>query len=79
VKSPFVNLVTSTNGWKDTNACQLGVTCELSDTAGLRFGCSFDETSEGDDHFSDPNGSFLYDGKYAADVHLLGLGISRCF
>lgn len=44
MNSPFVNLVTSTNGWKDVSAYRLGVTYELSDTTGLRFGYSFDET-----------------------------------
>jgi len=47
-----VNLVTSTNGWQDVNAYRLGVTYELSDNTGLRFGYAYDETPEDDDHFT---------------------------
>jgi long-chain fatty acid transport protein len=120
-------LVTSTNDWDDANAYRLGVTWALSDKTRLRFGYSYDETPQDDDHFSaripdndrhlfgvgfshelgdsgwdieggymyvalrdrsldlppptssEPNGTSLYDGDYEADVHLVGLGISKRF
>lgn len=45
-------LVSSTNNWDDANAYRVGVTWDLSDTTRLRFGYSYDETPQDDDHFS---------------------------
>ncbi len=45
-------LTTSTNDWDDTNAYRLGLTYQVHPKTQLRFGYSYDETPQGDDHFS---------------------------
>ena len=61
-------LVTSTNNWDDANAYRLGVTWALSDRTELRFGYSYDETPQDDDHFS----ARIPD----SDRHLFSVGFS---
>lgn len=62
-------LVTSTNNWDDANAYRLGVTWDLSDATRLRFGYSYDETPQDDDHFS----ARIPD----ADRHLFSVGVRQ--
>ena len=62
-------IVTTTNNWDDVNAYRLGVTYALSDQTDLRFGYSYDETPQDDDHFS----ARIPD----ADRQLFSLGVSH--
>jgi len=41
-----------TNDWSDTNAYRLGLTYQVRPATQLRFGYSYDETGQGDEHFS---------------------------
>ncbi len=41
-----------TNAWSDANAYRLGLTYQIRPETQLRFGYSYDETGQGDDHFS---------------------------
>lgn len=45
-------IFSDTNGWSDANAYRLGVTYDVRPETQLRFGYSYDETGQGDDHFS---------------------------
>jgi len=45
-------ILKDTNDWEDANAYRLGVTYQLQDQTQLRFGYSYDETPQGDGHFS---------------------------
>ncbi|GAB0150189.1 MULTISPECIES: OmpP1/FadL family transporter [unclassified Marichromatium] len=58
-----------TNGWTDTNAYRLGVTYQLRPDTQLRFGYAFDETGQGDDHFS----ARVPDN----DRHLFSIGVAH--
>jgi long-chain fatty acid transport protein len=66
-----VNLLTSTTNWKDANAYRFGATYQLSKKARLRLGYSYDETPQGDDHFSARTPD--------ADRHLFSIGGSYLF
>jgi len=122
-------LSTSTNKWDDANAYRLGLSYHLTPKTLLRFGYTYDNTGQGNSHFSaripdadrqlfsvgvghnlgdgwgldagymyvrfddrnynssvpfgtygsDPNGTAAYNGKYEADVHLFGLGVTKSF
>lgn len=50
--STGANLVTSTNGWRDSTAYRLGATYGLSAKTILRAGFSYDSTAQTDEHFS---------------------------
>lgn len=45
-------ILRDTNDWKDANAYRLGLTYQLQAQTQLRFGYSYDETPQGDAHFS---------------------------
>ncbi|NKN31772.1 OmpP1/FadL family transporter [Marichromatium bheemlicum] len=45
-------IFSDTNGWTDTNAYRLGITYQLRPSTQLRLGYAFDETGQGDNHFS---------------------------
>jgi long-chain fatty acid transport protein len=45
-------LTTSTNKWDDANAYRLGVSYQLTPRTLLRFGYTYDNTGQDDDHFS---------------------------
>lgn len=62
-------IFSDTNGWSDTNTYRLGVTYDLSPQTQLRFGYSYDETGQGDDHFS----ARVPDN----NRHLFGIGIAQ--
>ncbi|MEA3638657.1 MAG: porin [Lamprobacter sp.] len=57
------------NDWKDANAYRLGISYQLQDQTQLRFGYSFDETPQGDGHFS----ARVPDN----DRHLFGVGVGH--
>jgi long-chain fatty acid transport protein len=57
------------NDWNDANAYRLGATYQLDDQTRLRFGYTYDETGQDDDHFS----ARVPDN----DRHLFGLGLAR--
>jgi len=45
-------LTTSSNDWKDANAYRLGLTYQVDPKIQLRFGYSYDQTPQDNDHFS---------------------------
>ena len=45
-------LISDVHEWKDANAYRLGVTYDIRPTTQLRFGYSYDETGQEDEHFS---------------------------
>ena len=45
-------LISDVNDWKDANAYRLGLTYDVRPTTQLRFGYSYDETGQEDEHFS---------------------------
>jgi long-chain fatty acid transport protein len=57
------------NNWEDTNAYRLGLTYQLRPETQLRLGYAYDETGQGDDHFS----ARVPD----ADRQLLGIGVAQ--
>ncbi|NBC49832.1 MAG: porin [Gammaproteobacteria bacterium] len=57
------------NEWDDANAYRLGLTYQLQDRTQLRFGYSYDETPQGDGHFS----ARVPD----SDRHLFGVGVGH--
>lgn len=57
------------NEWDDANAYRLGLTYQLQDRTQLRFGYSYDETPQGDGHFS----ARVPDN----DRHLFGIGVGH--
>lgn len=57
------------NDWNDANAYRLGATYRLNDRTGLRFGYTYDETGQDDDHFS----ARVPDN----DRHLFSLGLAQ--
>ncbi len=57
------------NDWKDANAYRLGLTYQLLEQTQLRFGYSYDETPQGDAHFS----ARVPDN----DRHLFGIGVGH--
>ncbi len=58
-----------TNDWSDANAYRLGLTYQVRPATQLRFGYSYDETGQGDDHFS----ARVPDN----DRQLFGIGIAQ--
>ena len=60
---------TSTNNWDDANAYRLGATWDVTPETQLRFGYTFDETGQGDDHFS----ARVPD----ANRHLFSIGVAQ--
>lgn len=62
-------ILRDTNDWDDANAYRLGVTYDLRDQTQLRFGYAYDETPQGDAHFS----ARVPD----SDRHLIGLGVGH--
>lgn len=67
VPSPIVNV----NAWRDAMAYRFGGSYRLTTDRQLRFGYSYDETAQGDDHFN----ARIPD----ADRHLFGLGLAQRF
>ena len=59
------------NDWNDANAYRLGATYQLRDQTQLRFGYTYDETGQDDDHFS----ARVPDN----DRHLFSLGLAQSF
>jgi long-chain fatty acid transport protein len=57
------------NDWDDANAYRLGLTYRASEQTELRFGYTYDETGQGDDHFS----ARVPDN----DRHLFSLGLAQ--
>lgn len=57
------------NDWEDSNAYRLGLTYQVRPDTQLRLGYSFDQTGQGDDHFS----ARVPD----ADRQLFGIGIAH--
>lgn len=57
------------NDWNDANAYRLGATYQLHDQTQLRFGYTYDETGQDDDHFS----ARVPDN----DRHLFSLGLAQ--
>lgn len=57
------------NDWEDANAYRLGVTYQVRRDTQLRLGYAFDETGQGDDHFS----ARVPD----ADRQLFGIGVAH--
>jgi len=57
------------NDWSDANAYRLGLTYQLQAQTQLRFGYSYDETPQGDSHFS----ARVPDN----DRHLFGIGVGH--
>ncbi|MBK1721249.1 OmpP1/FadL family transporter [Thiocystis violacea] len=57
------------NDWDDANAYRLGLTYQVQPQTQLRFGYTYDETGQGDDHFS----ARVPDN----DRHLFGLGLAQ--
>ncbi|MBK1644954.1 aromatic hydrocarbon degradation protein [Thiocapsa imhoffii] len=45
-------IFSDTNAWRDANAYRFGLTYQIRPQTGLRFGYSYDETGQRDDHFS---------------------------
>ncbi|MBK1616875.1 aromatic hydrocarbon degradation protein [Lamprobacter modestohalophilus] len=62
-------LFADVNDWDDANAYRLGMTYQLQEQTQLRFGYSFDETPQGDAHFS----ARVPDN----DRHLFGIGVGH--
>jgi long-chain fatty acid transport protein len=62
-------IFTDTNDWNDANAYRLGLTYKVGPTTELRFGYSYDETGQGDDHFS----ARVPD----SNRHLFGIGVAQ--
>jgi long-chain fatty acid transport protein len=62
-------ILRDTNDWDDANAYRVGATYELQDQTQLRFGYAFDETPQGDAHFS----ARVPDN----DRHLFGIGVGH--
>lgn len=58
-----------TNDWSDTNAYRLGLTWQVRPATQLRFGYSYDETGQPDEHFS----ARVPD----SDRQLFGIGIAQ--
>lgn len=57
------------NDWSDANAYRLGLTYQWRPTTVLRLGYTYDETGQGDDHFS----ARVPD----SDRHLFGIGLGQ--
>lgn len=57
------------NDWEDANAYRVGITYQLQEQTQLRFGYSYDETPQGDGHFS----ARVPDN----DRHLFGIGVGH--
>ncbi len=57
------------NDWDDANAYRLGATYQVSPQTQLRFGYTYDETGQGDDHFS----ARVPDN----DRHLFSIGVAQ--
>ncbi len=62
-------IFTDTNGWNDANAYRFGLTYAIRPTTELRFGYSYDETGQEDDHFS----ARVPDN----NRHLFGIGLAQ--
>ncbi|WP_462321531.1 OmpP1/FadL family transporter [Halochromatium sp.] len=63
------SLFEDVNDWEDANAYRLGLTYQVQDRTQLRFGYSYDETPQGDAHFS----ARVPDN----DRHLFGMGVGH--
>jgi long-chain fatty acid transport protein len=62
-------LFTDTNAWNDANAYRFALTYAIRPTTELRLGYSYDQTGQGDDHFS----ARVPD----SDRHLFGVGVAQ--
>jgi long-chain fatty acid transport protein len=62
-------IFTDTNDWNDSNAYRIGLTYQVLPDTQLRFGYSYDETGQGDAHFS----ARVPDN----DRHLFGIGVAQ--
>ena len=62
-------IFTDTNDWSDSNAYRIGVTYQVLPETQLRFGYSYDQTGQSDDHFS----ARVPDN----DRQLFGIGIAQ--
>ena len=62
-------LLEDRNDWEDANAYRLGITYQLHEQTQLRFGYSYDETPQGNAHFS----ARVPDN----DRHLFGIGVGH--
>lgn len=62
-------ILRDTNDWEDANAYRLGMTYQLQEKTQLRVGYAYDETPQGDQHFS----ARVPD----SDRHLLSLGVGQ--
>ena len=62
-------LSTSTNDWRDANGYRLGASFQLTPSTQLRFGYSYDNTPQKDEHFS----ARIPDN----DRHLFGIGAEQ--
>ena len=63
------SLFEDVNNWEDANAYRLGLTYQLREPTQLRFGYAYDETPQGDAHFS----ARVPDN----DRHLFGIGVGH--
>ncbi len=66
---PGGTLVSDTNDWDDANAYRLGLTYQVRPSTQLRVGYSYDETPQGDDHFT----ARIPD----SDRHLFSIGVAQ--
>jgi long-chain fatty acid transport protein len=62
-------IFSDTNAWKDANAYRFALTYSLRPTTELRLGYTYDETGQGDSHFS----ARIPD----SDRHLFGIGLAQ--
>jgi long-chain fatty acid transport protein len=68
---PGGTLVSDLNEWDDANAYRLGVTYQMRPNTQLRLGYSYDETPQGDDHYT----ARIPD----SDRHLFSIGLAQTF
>lgn len=68
-KNNGVVIFADQNDWDDANAYRIGLTYQVQPQTQLRFGYTYDETGQGDDHFS----ARVPDN----DRHLFGLGLAQ--
>lgn len=68
-KGTGILIFRDSNDWEDANAYRLSATYQLSEATQLRAGYAYDETGQGDDHFS----ARVPD----SDRHLFSLGVAQ--
>ena len=68
-KGSGVTIFQDENDWDDANAYRLGITYQVQPQTQLRFGYTFDETGQSDDHFS----ARVPDN----DRHLFSIGLAQ--